>query len=321
MNASTTPRFFMSYPRENKSIAVGLMSGLKSLNFDVWMDQAMAPGEDWADRIPKEIEKSQGMVLVCSKHTLRSQWCKSEVRHATQVGLPVWIVRSESMEPPSWMKFCAGGRNYIDLYRGSISQAASDIAESFHNIEDSVQTKTGTAKSDETRRAAFMLPAVHFEAPILVTCKITVVVFAIYNLLWALEVVSRTGPVLFYIMATVLFNAWLGIRYLASSKFSTFDRTFSGCALLSWIPFVGGVFTVFTGWKLRDTTTLTRSSWTTCLGVAAVLTAWGPLMSMFPEEAWKIGRWVSAALAIISSAAIFNLVLHAKLLDEKSSAT
>ncbi len=319
MNASTTPRFFMSYPRENKSIAVGLMSGLKSLNFDVWMDQAMAPGEDWADRIPKEIEKSHGMVLVCSKHTLRSQWCKSEVRHATQVGLPVWIVRSESMEPPSWMKFCAGGRNYIDLYRGTISQAASDIAESFHNIEDSVQTKTGTAKSDEARRAAFMLPAVHFEAPILVTCQITVVVFAIYNLLWALEVVSR--PKFFiYIMATVLFNAWLGIRYLASSKFSIFDQTFSGCALLTWIPFVGGVFTVFTGWKLRDTTTLTRSSWTTSLGVAAVLTAWGPLMSMFPEEAWKIGRWVSAALGIISSAAIFNVVLHTKLLDEPSSA-
>lgn len=196
MNAST-PRFFMSYPRENKSIAVGLMSGLKSLNFDVWMDQAMAPGEDWADRIPKEIERSHGMVLVCSKHTLKSQWCKSEVRHATQVGLPVWIVRSESMEPPSWMKFCAGGRNYIDLYRGSISQAASDIAESFHSIEDSIQTNTGTAKSDEARRAAFMLPAVHFEAPLLAICKIAVVGFAIYNLLWALEVVSRIGPVLF----------------------------------------------------------------------------------------------------------------------------
>lgn len=81
---------------------------------------------------------------------------------------------------------------------------------------------------------------------------------------------------------------------------------------------MGGAFTVFTGWKLRDTTTLTRSSWTTSLGVAAVLTVWWPLMGMFPEEAWKIGRGVSAALGIISSAAIFNLVLHAKLLDEKS---
>ena len=56
MNASTTPRFFMSYPRENKSIAVGLMSGLKSLNFDVWMDQAMAPKEDWVIGFQKKLK-------------------------------------------------------------------------------------------------------------------------------------------------------------------------------------------------------------------------------------------------------------------------
>ena len=46
----------MSYPRENKSIAVGLMSGLKSLNFDVWMDQAMAPKEDWAIGFQKKLK-------------------------------------------------------------------------------------------------------------------------------------------------------------------------------------------------------------------------------------------------------------------------
>ena len=46
----------MSYPRENKSIAVGLMSGLKSLNFDVWMDQAMAPREDWAIGFQKKLK-------------------------------------------------------------------------------------------------------------------------------------------------------------------------------------------------------------------------------------------------------------------------
>ena len=50
------PRFFMSYPRENKSIAVGLMSGLKSLNFDVWMDQAMAPKEDWVIGFQKKLK-------------------------------------------------------------------------------------------------------------------------------------------------------------------------------------------------------------------------------------------------------------------------
>ena len=317
MNASTTPRFFMSYPRENKSIAVGLMSGLKSLNFDVWMDQAMAPGEDWADRIPKEIEKSHGMVLVCSKHTLRSQWCKSEVRHATQVGLPVWIVRSESMEPPSWMKFCAGGRNYIDLYRGTISQAASDIAESFHNIEDSLQTNTGTAKSDQLRQVKFVSILKYFEESLLIATQLVAVIGVIFNVLRAFELDQSYRPQIFFLFAVTLFNIWLGLRYLTRSTFSSFDLTVGCCAVFTSIPFIGGGYALFVGWPLNGITTLNRSKWNMLLGMIILSTIYIP-SALFPAGSLRAPVLTSVALGILGEVAIFMVALRAKLLSSST---
>ena len=79
----------------SKLLARGLVSGLP------WVaDQAIVPGESFADAIKRAMEESSSVVVLWSDHAARSSYVGYELGMAQALGKPILIVDLGSDLPP-----------------------------------------------------------------------------------------------------------------------------------------------------------------------------------------------------------------------------
>ncbi len=73
-----TPRLFISYAREDEAMRVELGKHLRILErrktVEIWHDRMIAPGEDWMNKIDKELEGADIIVLLVSADFLNSDY-------------------------------------------------------------------------------------------------------------------------------------------------------------------------------------------------------------------------------------------------------
>jgi hypothetical protein len=72
------PHIFISYAREDTASAKALADLLASEGFDVWWDPHLRVGQDFPDEIEKAIWDSHHVIVLWTRHSVQSEWVRSE---------------------------------------------------------------------------------------------------------------------------------------------------------------------------------------------------------------------------------------------------
>jgi hypothetical protein len=84
---------FLSYARADTAVASALAESLSDLGWSVWWDREMRSGEDFRAVIERELEASDCVVVLWSRHSVGSRFVLDEATYAHDEGklLPVLI--------------------------------------------------------------------------------------------------------------------------------------------------------------------------------------------------------------------------------------
>ena len=98
-------RIFISYARDDYAFAHQLLSGLRNINVEGWMDEAdIAAGAAIGTAVRAAIQKSSAIVVLVSPNSLRSRWVDFEVGAAQALGKPIVPILLEGSELPETLQ-------------------------------------------------------------------------------------------------------------------------------------------------------------------------------------------------------------------------
>jgi hypothetical protein len=92
-------RIFLSYAREDERIADALVAWLRSRGFEVFWDQDLSPGVDWAQLLAQELGRANCLLVLWTKASIQSQWVRNEADEAMHLK-KLWPVLLEPVRPP-----------------------------------------------------------------------------------------------------------------------------------------------------------------------------------------------------------------------------
>ncbi len=75
-------RIFISYDRENRTLAASLANDIRSLGRTVWHDEELSGGQAWWDQILEQVRTCDVFVFVLSQRALDSVACTREYEYA-----------------------------------------------------------------------------------------------------------------------------------------------------------------------------------------------------------------------------------------------
>ena len=78
---SITKQVFLSYVRNDKSLANALTKELQRRGFKVWNDQSIQSGADWSDEITNALKESDSMIALLTQHSYSSSYVRNELEH------------------------------------------------------------------------------------------------------------------------------------------------------------------------------------------------------------------------------------------------
>ena len=133
----TVPRpreVFISYARVDGERVEGVVDGLQRMGASVWLDRAVAGGEQWWDEILEHVRDCDVFIQVISRASLGSEACSRERKYAQALGkprLPVIVERVPSSLLPSDLALT----QCID-YSGSSAEHAFALAGALSRCAD-----------------------------------------------------------------------------------------------------------------------------------------------------------------------------------------
>lgn len=80
---------FISYAREDQTLARVLARGLEGKGFSVWWDRKIPAGNVFDTAIERELESAKSVIVLWSIHSVASEWVKSEAARAAERGVLV----------------------------------------------------------------------------------------------------------------------------------------------------------------------------------------------------------------------------------------
>lgn len=93
------PRIFISYAREDSSLAREIRTMLVRLGFIVFLDtEEMIGGEDFVRRLTDEVSRADAVVTLLTPSSAKSEWCQAEWYFAHARGLEVIPIRVGDVE-------------------------------------------------------------------------------------------------------------------------------------------------------------------------------------------------------------------------------
>ena len=90
---------FLSYAKEDREIARKIGKRLESIGWSVWWDREIPAGKNWRATLEEALTDMRCMVVLWSRHSIRSDWVKEEAEEGRSQGklVPIFI---ESVRPP-----------------------------------------------------------------------------------------------------------------------------------------------------------------------------------------------------------------------------
>jgi hypothetical protein len=80
--AVQTRQVFLSYASDDRQTARRLAEGLRALSLDVWSDESLGPGENWAEQMAKALGQADAMVVLLTPKSVESKWVRRDVEYA-----------------------------------------------------------------------------------------------------------------------------------------------------------------------------------------------------------------------------------------------
>jgi hypothetical protein len=80
--AAQPRQVFLSYASDDRQTAHRLAEALRALSLDVWSDESLGPGENWAEQMAKALEQSNAMVVLLTPKSVESKWVRRDVEYA-----------------------------------------------------------------------------------------------------------------------------------------------------------------------------------------------------------------------------------------------
>src|SRR5437899_45017 len=80
---SAKPHVFLCHSHADKPFVRRIAKELDELNVDVWLDEwELSTGDSLHDCIGSALDASAYVAVTLSRHSIRSKWCRSELRAA-----------------------------------------------------------------------------------------------------------------------------------------------------------------------------------------------------------------------------------------------
>ena len=106
---------FISYSHKDTTYAHGLADHLKSMGFDIWMDERLDYGSQWPLEIQKQLDACAAFILIMTPRSFASDWVQSELQRAKRKLKPIFPLLLEGNEP--WLS--VESTQYYDV-RGEV---------------------------------------------------------------------------------------------------------------------------------------------------------------------------------------------------------
>ena len=75
-------KVFISHSHEDNALAQRVAHALREAGLDVWDDQNILPGDNWAGKIAEALDESRAMVILLTPHALASEAVRREIEYA-----------------------------------------------------------------------------------------------------------------------------------------------------------------------------------------------------------------------------------------------
>lgn len=73
---------FISYSSKDRALAEALARDIEAAGWSVWWDPAIRAGENYRDVIVRELDAAKAVVVIWTKHSVKSEWVISEAGRA-----------------------------------------------------------------------------------------------------------------------------------------------------------------------------------------------------------------------------------------------
>ena len=116
---------FLSYSREDRDRIAPLVQALETLGLSVWWDRAIDPGARFDEEIDQEIQTARCVIVAWSKHSIGSQWVRSEALEGLERDILVPILLDDVRIPVAFKRVQAA--SFIDWPRKPRDQEFEDL--------------------------------------------------------------------------------------------------------------------------------------------------------------------------------------------------
>jgi TolB-like protein len=143
------PDVFLSYSRDDPTIARRFAEGLEREGFSVWWDATLIPGEAFDQVIEKALSEAKAVVVLWSRKSVASRWVRAEATQANDNKTLVPVIVEPCKRPimfelthtadlshwtgdsqdPQWRAFVAHVRTYVGTdHRGTVVRSPEAAA-------------------------------------------------------------------------------------------------------------------------------------------------------------------------------------------------
>ena len=121
---------FISYAREDRTVAARLANRLQRAGFSVWWDRSLLAGDDIERVIDAEINNAKAVIVIWSANSAPSTWVRSVASAALAAKKLVPILVDEEMEIGSVHgRMVAGHVLHVGLVHVEVTDLAPVVAE------------------------------------------------------------------------------------------------------------------------------------------------------------------------------------------------
>lgn len=125
---------YISHSAEDKDLVRRLAQQLELAGFDVFNQEDIDPGENWAAKVAKAIQSSRAMVVVFTEAAARSPWVQRDIEYALASlrykNRLVTVVVDKSAEIPWILKRLP----IIEVRRNNIADAGRRVVEELRGV-------------------------------------------------------------------------------------------------------------------------------------------------------------------------------------------
>lgn len=140
------PYVFISYAHADSEEVVDTVQYLKSNHFNVWYDEGIKSGREWADEISRKIKHCKQFICFISRHSINSESVKDEIHIAWKYNINTIVVYLEKIELDGGLEMKLDRKQAILKYTMSEQEFRQKLCSSIS--QEVVQIKNDKAPDD-----------------------------------------------------------------------------------------------------------------------------------------------------------------------------